>query len=179
MIAGELTLFGIRKFLPPQPSPVDGSCLPSVGRIVRAVGLSRLQQPWPSHNFRNTSPCLVAWFLPARRGPSMLAPVASLLRRTHYEELCEVLAGRQGRLVPRLRIKPPCRSRASPPAAPAYALRAPARQAAPQASRSFLTPCHMPHATLRVSGQRSAYGVGVRVGASIAAMRLRLYLRTP
>ena len=30
-----------------------------------------------------------------------------------------------------------------------------------------------------VSGQRSPYGVGVRVGASIAAMRLRLYLRTP
>ena len=35
-----------------------------VGRIARACGLSRLLRPWPSHNIRNPSPCLIGWVLP-------------------------------------------------------------------------------------------------------------------
>ncbi len=57
-----------------------GSCLPLVGRKVRACGLSRLQHPWPSHNFRNTSPCLVGW-MPSPKGP--LPPGHQSFTRLH------------------------------------------------------------------------------------------------
>jgi len=72
--------------------------------IFKAGGLSRLQHPWPSHNIRNPSPCLIGWVLP-QRGP--LPPSLklrrtgppghqslSLLRRADYGVLCEVMAVR-------------------------------------------------------------------------------------
>jgi hypothetical protein len=85
---------------PPSKFSGHGTCLPSVGQTVRAVGLARLQHPWPSHNFRNTSPCLVGWVPSRRAGPFHPWPhcaascLVCFVRRAHYEELCEVLAGR-------------------------------------------------------------------------------------
>jgi hypothetical protein len=105
---GRINTFQNRgNFLRPHPFSEQKTSLPSVGRTVRACVLSRLQPPWPSHNFRNTSPCLVGW-LPSPKGPlPPLAPVVhslaflrfaqssacSLLRRSHYGVSCEVMVG--------------------------------------------------------------------------------------
>jgi hypothetical protein len=49
-------------------SPLSKRPASFVGSIFRACGLSRLLHPWPSHNIRNPSPCLIGW-LPSPKGP--------------------------------------------------------------------------------------------------------------
>ena len=67
-----------------------GTCL--LRRVIfRASGLPRILRPWPSHNIRNPSPCLIGWLPSPKGAPSSFAkapadkssrgPVAMLRRR--------------------------------------------------------------------------------------------------
>jgi hypothetical protein len=109
------------------PLPVFQSSLVSDLASLRLVELSKQAGCHVSSNHGHRTTFVIrrrAWSggcLPAERVPSTLGTSRFAPSSSHYEELCEVLAGRQGRLVPRLRIKPPSQE----PRQPARSIRTP------------------------------------------------------
>ena len=98
------------------------------GEFLERVGCHASCFPWPSHNIRNQSPCLIGW-LPSPKGP--LPPghqsFASSVLRRRIAESCVNLSARHTTRTPLLLRLAPERSDQTRPRRPRHPARSPHR----------------------------------------------------